>query len=31
MRSLHRYVFTVYALDVDVLPLMGRFQWRRTR
>ena len=21
----HRYVFTVYALDVDVLPLMGRF------
>ncbi len=22
---LHRYVFTVYALDVDVLPLMGRF------
>ena len=22
---LHHYVFTVYALDVDVLPLMGRF------
>lgn len=21
----HRYVFTVYALDVEVLPLMGRF------
>ena len=23
--KLHRYVFPVYALDVDVLPLMGRF------